>query len=90
MAASRPRKTPEQNGERRPPAGVRGAHGAPRRRAYDRPPEWSDIQSARFPARVLAAVAVAVGSKIRARRRFAKLKVSGGRMALVLNIVNRR
>jgi hypothetical protein len=48
------------------------------------------MQSALFPALVLVVVAVAVGSKIRARRRFAKLKVSGGRMALVLNIVNRR
>ncbi len=48
------------------------------------------MQSALLPALVLAAVAVAVGQKIRARRRFARLKVSGGRMALVLNIVNRR
>ena len=48
------------------------------------------MQSALFPALVLAVLAFAVGFKIRARRRFAKLKVSGGRMALVLNIVNRR
>lgn len=48
------------------------------------------MQSALFPALVLAAVAVVVGQKLRARRRIAKLKVSGGRMALVLNIVNRR
>jgi hypothetical protein len=48
------------------------------------------MQSALFPALVLVVVAVAVGSKMLARRRLAKLKVSGGRMALVLNIVNRR
>jgi hypothetical protein len=48
------------------------------------------MQSALFPALLFAAVAVVVGQKLRARRRAAKLKVSGGRMALVLNIVNRR
>ncbi|WP_242333549.1 MULTISPECIES: hypothetical protein [Anaeromyxobacter] len=48
------------------------------------------MQSALLPALVLAAAAIVVGQRIRARRRFARLKVSGGRMALVLNIVNRR
>jgi hypothetical protein len=47
------------------------------------------MQSALFPAVVLAVVAFATGSKILARRRFSKLKVSGGRMALVLNLVDR-
>jgi hypothetical protein len=47
------------------------------------------MQSALVPAAILAVIAVATGSKIYARRRFAKLKVSGGRMALVLNLVNR-
>jgi hypothetical protein len=48
------------------------------------------MQSALLPALVLAAAVFVVGQRIRARRRFARLKVSGGRMALVLNIVNRR
>ena len=47
------------------------------------------MQSALIPADVVAVVAFAVGSKIHARRRFSKLKVSGGRMALVLNLVDR-
>jgi hypothetical protein len=47
------------------------------------------MQSALFPAVVLVVLAVATGSKIYARRRFSKLKVSGGRMALVLNLVDR-
>ncbi len=42
-----------------------------------------------FPAVVLAAAAVVAAYRFRARRRFEKLKVSGGRKALVLNLVDR-
>ncbi len=48
------------------------------------------MQSVLFPGCVLAVVAYLAISKIRARRRFARMKVSGGRMALVLNLHNRR
>ncbi len=48
------------------------------------------MQSALLPAVVLAVVAVFTGSRIVARRRFSKMNVSGGRMSLVLNLVNRR
>jgi hypothetical protein len=48
------------------------------------------MQSALFPGLVLAVVAVVAASKVIARRRVAKLHVSGGRMALVLNLMDRR
>lgn len=47
------------------------------------------MQSALVPAVVVAVVAVVAGRRALARRRFEKMKVSGGRMALVLNLVNR-
>jgi hypothetical protein len=47
------------------------------------------MQSALFPGLVLAVVAGVAGYRFYARRQAAKLKVSGGRMALVLNLVNR-
>ena len=47
------------------------------------------MQSAVVPGLVLAVVAAVAGYRVYARRRFAKLKVSGGRMALVLNLVDR-
>jgi hypothetical protein len=47
------------------------------------------MQSVLFPAVVVAVVAFTAGSKFLARRRLSKLKVSGGRMALVLNLVDR-
>ncbi len=47
------------------------------------------MKSALFPALVFAAFAVATTFRIRARRRFEKLKLSGGRKALVLNLVDR-
>jgi hypothetical protein len=48
------------------------------------------MQSALFPALVLAVVVYVVGSKMLVRRRLSKLHVSGGRMALVLNLMDRR
>jgi hypothetical protein len=47
------------------------------------------MQSALVPGLVVVAVATVAGYRAYTRRRFAKLKVSGGRMALVLNLVDR-
>ncbi len=47
------------------------------------------MQSVLVPVAVVAVVAVFAGRKALVRRRFEKMKVSGGRMALVLNLVNR-
>jgi hypothetical protein len=45
--------------------------------------------SALLPVVVLAGAALVIASKVHARRRAAKLKVSGGRKALVLNLFDR-
>jgi hypothetical protein len=45
--------------------------------------------SAVLPVVVLAVAAVVIASKAYARRRAAKVKVSGGRKALVLNLFDR-
>jgi hypothetical protein len=42
-----------------------------------------------LPIVVLAVAAVVVASKVRARRQAAKLRVSGGRKSLVLNLFDR-
>ncbi|HEX9309085.1 MAG TPA: hypothetical protein VF894_16440 [Anaeromyxobacter sp.] len=43
-----------------------------------------------FPIVLAVAVAVTIASmKLKARRRYANLKVSGGRKALVMNLFNR-
>jgi hypothetical protein len=42
-----------------------------------------------FPAVVLAVAAVFVVSRMRARRRLERLKVSGGRKSLALNLFDR-
>jgi hypothetical protein len=42
-----------------------------------------------LPAVALAVAAVVLAAKLRARRRAAKVKVSGGRKALVLNLFER-
>jgi hypothetical protein len=42
-----------------------------------------------LPVVALAVAAVVLASKLRARRRAAKVKVSGGRKALVLNLFER-
>jgi hypothetical protein len=47
------------------------------------------VQSALFPAAVLAAIAVLYVRRALARRRFERSNVSGGRKALVLNLVDR-
>jgi hypothetical protein len=47
------------------------------------------IVSAVLPAVVLTVAAVVIASKVRTRRRAAKVKVSGGRKALVLNLFDR-
>ncbi len=43
-----------------------------------------------LPIVVLAGAAVAIASKVRARRRAAKVKVSGGRKSLVMNLFDRK
>lgn len=47
------------------------------------------MQSALFPAAVLAAVAIFYVRRAVVRRRFERSNVSGGRKALVLNLVER-
>ncbi len=47
------------------------------------------MAAALFPAVVLAAVAVFASVRFQARRRYERLKVSGGRKALVLNLMDR-
>lgn len=47
------------------------------------------MQSLLVPVAVLAVVAAYAAHRALARRRIARLKVSGGRIALVTNIVNR-
>jgi len=47
------------------------------------------VQSALFPAAVLAVIAVFYVRRTIARRRFERSNVSGGRKALVLNLVDR-
>jgi hypothetical protein len=42
-----------------------------------------------LPVVVLAVAAVVIARKVQARRRAAKVKVSGGRKALVLNLFER-
>jgi multisubunit Na+/H+ antiporter MnhC subunit len=47
------------------------------------------LHSALLVSAVVVAAAVAIATKLRARRRYAKQKVSGGRKALVLNLFDR-
>jgi hypothetical protein len=48
------------------------------------------MQAVLLPALVLVVVAVVSGQRFLARRRLARLNVSGGRMSLVLNLQQRR
>jgi hypothetical protein len=48
------------------------------------------MPSALVPGVVAVVVAVIAGSRYLARRRLSKLQVSGGRMSLVLNLMDRR
>ncbi len=47
------------------------------------------MKSVLFPAFVVAAIAIFTTYRIHVRRRFEKLKVSGGRKALAHNLVDR-
>jgi hypothetical protein len=47
------------------------------------------MSAALVPGLVFVVVATVVGVRYRARRRFERLRVSGGRKALVLNLVDR-
>jgi hypothetical protein len=47
------------------------------------------LSSALFPAVILALVTLGFAHRFRARRRAAKLAVSGGRKAFVLNLAER-
>ncbi len=47
------------------------------------------MSSALVPGLVVVVLAVAAALRFRARRRYERLRVSGGRKALVLNLVDR-
>jgi hypothetical protein len=64
VAAPRPREDPERTTIVARQRASAERVSASRRRVHDPSQEWSDMQSALFPALVLAAVAFAVASKI--------------------------
>jgi len=47
------------------------------------------VHVALVPIVILAVAAVAIGAKVHARRRAAKLNISGGRKSLVMNLFGR-